>query len=100
VRPHELVAKLRKLGLREVPNHSSKNYVWMELADARSRVIAVANIPTSKPQVSVGLQTRLFHRMGIQDEDHLDQLVKTADPAAALRAILPPDAARYRAGGQ
>lgn len=95
-----MVATLRKLGLREVPNHSSKNYAWMELTDARGRVIAVANIPTSKAQVSVGLQTRLLHRMGIRDEDHLDQLVKVADPPAALRAILPPDAARYRPGGQ
>ena len=98
--PQALVSKLRRLGLVIISSHSSKNYVWMELLNEDGHQIALANIPTSKPQVSVGVLTRTLHRMGIRDQQHLEDLLGHKDPPASLRLILPEDAARYRPGGQ
>lgn len=97
--PKAFAARLAKLGFHEVRDHSSKNYLWLELIDGNGRRRAIANIPTSKPSVSVGVLNRTLHRLGIRDAAHLEDLVKQPDPLAALLEVLPADAARWRPGG-
>jgi hypothetical protein len=99
--PGEAIAAFKRLGCREVKDHSRKNYVWLELQDAAGHQIAVFNVPTSKNPLRKGTLTNsLLNPNGIRDENHLRELLSAADPAKAFLKVLPKGGPRYKPGGQ
>jgi hypothetical protein len=99
--PGDAIAAFKRLGCREVKEHSRKNYVWLEMLDANGHQIAVFNVPTSKNPIRKGTLTRgLLNPNGIRDEAHLKELLASPDPPAAFRAVVPTGGPRYRPSGQ
>jgi hypothetical protein len=99
--PDQLVAALLRLGCAENVRHSRKNYRWLEIHDEAGHQVAIFNIPVAKNPVPPGtLRASILNPNGIRDEAHLKELVDSADPPAALRAVLPRAGPRYRPAGQ
>ena len=99
--PGDAIAAFKKLGCREVRDHSRKNYVWLELLDANGHQVAVFNVPTSKNPIRKGtLKNSLLIPNGVRDEAHLQELLAAADPAKEFLKVLPKGGPRYKPGGQ